>query len=259
VAELCLTSARLPVPHGFTTRAGGISKGPYTSLNLGGAGGDDPAHVAENLRRVAGDAGVSPGALRTVAQVHGRAVLAAPPPEEGEQVPVPFGEADALWTDRPQTAVGVRTADCVPLLLVDPVGRRVAAVHSGWRGTDQKVAASAVEALVAEGSRPQDLLAAIGPCIQVCCYRVSEELAERFALAFGDEVVERVGGEARLDLPRAVRRTLEGSGLRADQLDVMPYCTACDPLTFFSHRRDQGVTGRHLAYVVCRFPAQGGG
>jgi YfiH family protein len=140
----------------------------------------------------------------------------------------------------------------VPILLVDPQGRRVAAVHSGWRGTDARIVARAVESLVARGSRPERLLAAVGPCIQRCCYVVSEELGERFTRGFGPEVVAR-GGEVKLDLSRAVRDTLLGAGLKAAHVDVLPDCTACDGSRFFSHRRDAGLTGRHLNFVVHRF------
>jgi YfiH family protein len=148
--------------------------------------------------------------------------------------------------------MGVRTADCVPLLLVDPRGHRVAAVHSGWRGTHARIAARAVEALAARGSRPADLLAVVGPAIGPCCYRVSSELAEQFESAFGAEVVRR-GSAPSLDLPLAVALTLTGVGVEPNRVEVMPHCTHCQPERFFSHRRDAGVTGRHLAYVTCVF------
>jgi YfiH family protein len=158
-----------------------------------------------------------------------------------------------LRTERPEHWDAVGPADCVPVLLVDPEGRRVAAVHSGWRGTDARIAARAVESLVARGSRPERLLAAVGPCIQRCCYVVSEDLGARFSAGFGSEVVVREGGDVRLDLTRAVRDTLLGAGLKAAHVEVLPHCTACDADRFFSHRRDAGRTGRHLNYVVHRF------
>jgi polyphenol oxidase len=138
----------------------------------------------------------------------------------------------------------------VPVLLVDPDGRRVAAVHSGWRGTEAHICARAVEALVAQGARPERLLAAVGPSIRRCCYQVSEELGARFSARFGAEVVAREGAEVRLDLARAVRDTLLGSGLGQANVEVLPQCTACDAGRFFSHRRDGGRTGRHLNFVM---------
>ena len=246
-------SALLPVPHGFATRAGGVSEGAYASLNLGFAVGDSRERVEENHRRLAAAADSALDALHTVKQVHGDRVVEAGAGEGTGALRPPEGEADALWTERPEHWVAVGTADCVPVLLVDPQGRRVAAVHSGWRGTDARIVARAVESLVARGSRPERLLAAVGPSIQRCCYVVSEELGQRFTTRFGAEVVAREAGEIRLDLARSVRDTLLGVGLKAAHVDVLPECTACDASRFFSHRRDAGHTGRHLNFVVHRF------
>lgn len=247
-----LTSRLLPMPHGFSVRQGGVSQGAYRSLNLGFAGGDDAGSVRENHRRLAEAAGFSLPALHVVSQVHGDAVLKVDEAPESEALKA-RGEADALWTSRAGAAVGIRTADCVPILIADPEGRRVAAVHSGWRGTDLRITARAVEALVREGARPERLVAAVGPAIQRCCYEVSEELALRFRARFGDEVVAHDGGRWRLDLARAVKQTLRQVGVPEDRIDVLPECTACDAERFFSHRRDKGVTGRHLSFAVCRF------
>lgn len=248
-----VTSALLPVPHGFATRAGGVSEGPYASLNLGFAVGDLRDRVEENHRRLAVVAGAALEALHTVKQVHGDRVVEVGAGEGTGTLRPPEGEADALWTERPEHWVAVGTADCVPVLLVDPEGRRVAAVHSGWRGTEARIVARTVESLVARGSRPERLLAAVGPCIQRCCYVVSEDLGQRFTAGFGPEVVVREGADVRLDLARAVRDTLLGAGLKAAHVEVLPHCTACDADRFFSHRRDAGLTGRHLNFVVHRF------
>ncbi|MBU8900469.1 peptidoglycan editing factor PgeF [Corallococcus sp. H22C18031201] len=248
-----VTSSLLPVPHGFSTREGGVSEGPYASLNLGFAVGDARERVEENHRRLAQAAGAALGALGRVSQVHGDRVLEARGrPDDGGLRPV-LGEADALWTEEEGGWVAVGTADCVPVLLVDPDGRRVAAVHSGWRGTDADISARVVEVLVARGARPDRLLAAVGPCIQRCCYEVSPELAERFTRRFGPDVVTPHATHPHLDLPFAVRRTLLTAGLLSAHVDVLQACTACDAARFFSHRRDAGRTGRHLNFVVRRF------
>ena len=249
-AAVFLTSRLLPFRHGFATRAGGVSEGPYASLNLGFAVGDARERVEENFRRLAEAAGIPASAFVTASQVHGDRVLRAAEPAPGDLPGPPQAEADALWTDRPAVAVGVKTADCVPILIGDPDGGRVAAVHSGWRGTELRIVARAVEVLAAAGSRPARLVAAIGPAIHPCCYEVSEELAERFARALGEEVVARAFPRPHLDLPAAVRRTLEQSGVPTERIDVLPCCTACDGERFFSHRRDRGVSGRHLSFVV---------
>ncbi|MBN8232981.1 peptidoglycan editing factor PgeF [Corallococcus macrosporus] len=246
-----LTSALLPVPHGFATRAGGVSEGPYASLNLGFSVGDERAHVEENHRRLAQAAGAKLGALCRVSQVHGDTVLEARGGADEVLRPT-LGEADALWTEGEGSWVAVGTADCVPVLIVDPRGGRVAAVHSGWKGTDLEISARAVEALVARGSQPEHLLAAVGPCIQACCYEVSAELGERFRARFGPDVV-REGPKPHLDLPSAVKASLLKAGLKPGQVDVLQACTACERDRFFSHRRDAGRTGRHLNFVVHRF------
>lgn len=252
VAVPLLVSQLLQISHGFTTRAGGVSEGPYASLNLGWSVGDLAQSVAENTRRVARGAGVAPFELLSPSQIHGDVVLEAPEPDPHAET-TDCGRADALWTSRRGTAVAVRAADCVPILLADPRGRRVAAVHSGWRGTELRIAARAVEALADHGSDPASLLAAIGPCIQVCCYKVSGDLAQRFARSFGERVIAPRGGEAHLDLARSVRTTLENAGIPRDQIDVLPDCTSCDASRFFSHRRDGGITGRQMAFAVCDF------
>ncbi|RKG92996.1 peptidoglycan editing factor PgeF [Corallococcus sp. CA053C] len=246
-----LTSALLPVPHGFTTRAGGVSEGPYASLNLRFSIGDERSRVEENHRRLAQAAGAKLGALCRVSQVHGDVVLEARGAPDDELRPT-LGEADALWTEEEGTWVAVGTADCVPVLLVDPEGRRVAAVHSGWKGTELEISARTVEALAARGSRPERLLAAVGPCIQACCYEVSPELGDRFRARFGPDVV-REGVKPHLDLPRAVKASLVKAGLKPTHVDVLQACTACERERFFSHRRDAGLTGRHLNFVLHRF------
>lgn len=246
-----LTSALIRAPHGFPTREGGVSEGPFASLNAALSVGDERARVEENLRRLAGAAGVDVSRLLTVSQVHGEVVLEARAAGAPGAVAPPLGEADALWTQEPGVAVGVRTADCLPILFEDPVGHRVAAAHAGWRGVLAEIAARTVAALAAAGSRPGDLRVAVGPCIQRCCFEVDGDLPERFERAFGAGVVARVAGKEKrhLDLPLAVKRTLLRAGVPEAQLERVSACTACDR-RFFSHRRDRGVTGRHLSFIT---------
>lgn len=236
-----ITSTLLGVPHGFPTRVGGVSTGVWASLNAGGSVGDAPAAVELNLGLLAQEAQVPRERLFGVTQVHGDAVVEAPV--------APQVEADALWSGRAGDAVGVKTADCVPILIVDPRGRRVAAVHAGWRGALAEIAARTVEALQRAGSQPSDLRVAIGPAIGACCYAVGEDLIARFAARFPPAVC--VDGQ-KLDLKRAVRITLERAGVPRAQIDDVGLCTACDA-RFFSHRRDRGQTGRHLSFVSCVF------
>src|SRR5262249_29380507 len=157
-------------------RSGGVSEGKRSSLDLGPAGDAGP-DVRENRLRLARAAGLSSEALVLADQIHGTRVVRGRPGETPE--------ADALWTDAADTWVGIRTRDCVPILLSSADGGRVAAVHSGWRGTAGRIAEVAVATLAREGAEPATLCAAIGPCIGVCCYEVGEDLATRFIDAFG--------------------------------------------------------------------------
>ncbi len=251
-----VTSRLLPVPHGFSTRDGGVSTGSFASLNLGLSVGDERAHVEENLRRLAASAGVPPALMLCVSQVHGDRLLdaGARTAQAPDALTPPLGEADALACAEPGVAVGVKTADCVPILLVDPTGRQVAAVHSGWRGTQLRIVHKVARRLVETGAREQTLLAAIGPCIRACCYEVSDELAETFRSTFGPSAAVRRGARWHLDLVQVVEDTLLAAGLARGQIDTgTAECTACDARRFFSHRRDGGRTGRHVSFAVCKF------
>ena len=237
---LFLTSKLLTaagIPHGFSLRTGGVSLSPYDSLNLGFSVGDQPEAVNENLRRLREAAGVK-GEIATATQVHGdrivdqdlRELLAASEPQ-------PEG-ADALISQT--AAVGVRAADCVPVLLA--AGDKVAAVHSGWRGSKLKIAGRVARALHGEP------VAAIGPCIGVCCYEVSEDLAAQFREQFG---AAAIGEKRHLDLRFCVEAALREAGVT--RIEQVPGCTSCDTGSFFSHRRDKGRTGRLLSFIA---PAQ---
>jgi hypothetical protein len=241
--------AKAGVPHGFSLRDGGISSGPFASLNLGASVGDHPEAVKENTRRLAEAAGFSPDAFVTVAQVHGDRVVEAP--GEVELTNGRRTEADAVVTARPGLAPAVRTADCVPLLLWAPDAGAVAAVHVGWRGAKARVAARAVEALAARyRASPAQILAAVGPSIRACCYEVSADLAAEFTREFGALAVAGNHARPHLDLVHVVRATLAAVGVAEDRVDVVGACTSDDRKRFFSHRRDHGNTGRHLAFIA---------
>jgi len=168
-------------------------------------------------------------------QVHGAAVVRVSAPGH-------FGDGDALVTDQPGLWLEIRTADCVPLLIADPARRVVAAVHAGWRGTDARIAAAAVGALAREwGSRPSELLVAIGPSIGGCCFAVGEEVAARFA-----GHITRTEPQACVDLVSANREQLAAAGV--EQIDALGLCTVCEPERFHSFRRDKGA-GRMVAGI----------
>jgi polyphenol oxidase len=220
----------------FTTRLGGVSEGPYSSLNLGRKSGDEVARVDEN-RRIACDAiGADLEKLALNYQVHSPLVLQAAPAMRGDH-------ADGLWTDEPGLPILAMSADCLPLALARADASRpaVAVLHAGWRGLLAGIAASGAQAL--GGGM---LTAAIGPGIGPCCYEVGEEVAAPFRQRFGDDVVQ----QGRLDLWTSAERALRAAGV--ERVDRFDRCTACEPETFFSHRRDAGRTGRQgvIAYLV---------
>lgn len=220
----------------FTTRVGGVSEGPYASLNLGRKSGDVPERADEN-RRIACEAiGADLEKLALNYQVHSTRVLRAVPAMRGEH-------ADGLWTDEPGLPILAMSADCLPIVLVRTGMEKpaVAVLHAGWKGLLAGIVESGATAL-GNGT----LTAAIGPGIGPCCYEVGEEVAAPFRERFGDDVVR----ERRLDLWTSAERALQAAGVgRVDRFDR---CTACEPETFFSHRRDAGRTGRQgvIAYVT---------
>ena len=206
----------------FTTREGGVSEGPYASLNLGLRTGDDTARVAENRRRACSELGADPARLAFNRQRHSSSILRAEPDAPGR-------DGDGLWTDEPGVPLLALTADCLPVAIASTNGRRaLAVVHAGWRGLAAGVVESAVEAL---GSGPA--AAVIGPAIGPCCYEVGPEVAARF-----DPDLIRDG---ILDLWSAGERALRRAGV--DHVDRFDLCTRCRDDLFFSHRRQGRVRG----------------
>ncbi|MBI5542372.1 MAG: peptidoglycan editing factor PgeF [Deltaproteobacteria bacterium] len=249
---MLLTTGRLPLCHGFSTREGGVSEGPFASLNLGRSVGDEPARVAENARRLAARVGLTPSQLVCANQVHGERLLEVETATPGVDMPPAIGDADGLFTRARRVALCIRTADCVPVLLYAPEVPAIAAVHAGWRGAVLSIPGKAVAELGNRyGAVPARMLAAIGPSIRSCCYEVGEEVAAQFEARFGPGLTVRCAGEGpRLDLVEACRRSLMAVGVQGCNIDVLPHCTACSPALFFSHRRDQGRSGRHLSFLA---------
>jgi YfiH family protein len=191
------------------------------------------------------------GGIATARQVHGNRVVAA----DGREILPPTEEqaegADAVVALDPGAAVGVRVADCFPVLLYAEDKGIAAAVHSGWRGTRLSIAARGVRALQhVTGADPHRVLAAIGPGIGRCCYEVSPDLAQLFRDRFGPEVIDDNKPKPHLDLRMCVERTLLKAGVPPERIEQVPGCTSCDIGSFFSYRRDKGATGRHLAFIV---------
>lgn len=240
--------------HGFSLRTGGVSEAPYDSLNLGRAVGDDPAAVEANHRRFAEAVGFDPAALYEVSQVHGATVHVVGP--DDDPVALRRAEGDALVAPAadPAVAVGVRVADCIPLLLADPVTGAVAAVHAGWRGTVARIVDAAIDCLEREArAQARDLIAVLGPHIRVEAFEVGEDVAARIAAeAHGEDVIRRGADKPHVDLARVVRAQLLARGLTEAHVDDVGGCTQTEPDRFFSYRRDGKRSGRHLGAIVAR-------
>jgi YfiH family protein len=232
------------VPEGyrvaFTTRLGGVSEGAFESLNLGILTEDDPDRVVENRRRLCEAVGADADTATMAWQVHGSAVTEARP--KGILERTVFDQCDGLWSDRPGQAMALVTADCFPVAIARAEGGKpgLCVLHVGWRGLLEGIVASGTGAL---GEGP--LTAAIGPGIGACCYEVGEEVAGPFRERFGDDVVV----DGRLDLGGATEQALREAGLAS--VVRSSHCTACEPELFFSHRREQGRTGRQgvIAFI----------
>lgn len=230
--------------HGFTTRFGGVSTGPYGSLNLGRGTGDAPASVEENHRSLATAAGFDLERLATPQrQVHGATVVRA------DRVADAGCDCDAVVSATPGLVLGVRTADCVPVLLWDPASGMAGAVHAGWRGVAAAIVPAAVKAM---DVAPARIRAAIGPAIGLCCYEVDAATAAQVRAAAPEAATQPTkAGHVRIDLRAGVAGQLVRAGVAASAIAETGGCTACDPGSrFFSHRRDRGVTGRHLSFIV---------
>jgi YfiH family protein len=224
-----------------TTRAGGVSAGPYESLNLGLAVRDDPAAVVENRRRVAAAIGADLGDFVFSRQVHGRGVRVVDAKDRGtgalaydESVP----EADVLVTADPSVVLAILTADCLPVVLHDPVAGVLGAVHAGWRGTVARACAAGVEEMASLGASPGSIIACLGPAIGANRYQVGDDVAQAARSALGaraDAVVKPDGtGRWLFDLATANRLVLREAGLADGNIHTTPRVTGDG--TFFSDR-----------------------
>lgn len=237
--------------HAFFTRSGGVSSGPYESLNFSVAVGDLANNVQENLARAARALGVTPERVYFLSQVHGAEVKLLEGGEDRHEVLHERGDAVAALCG--DLACAVRVADCAPVLIGDKTSGAVAAIHAGWRGVVAGVVAAAVRRLRAEVGEGE-LVAAIGPHISVANFEVSEDVAEKLAGASPDpDVVDRTRGpRPHVDLRRILRAQLRQLGLADTAIDDVGGCTVGDPRLYFSFRRDGRQSGRHLAAIVPR-------
>jgi YfiH family protein len=222
---------------GVSTRHGGFSKVPYSTLNLGVHTDDPPEVIAQNLSLFCADLGVSPSDLARSYQVHGDKIWVTG--RAGYQ-----SGFDAMISVQPGVFAGVGIADCTPILLADPVTRVCAAIHAGWKGTVSQIVHKTAKRMIENrGSNPTDILAYIGPCISFAHFEVGDEVAAQFDAAFKS----RKGNKWHVDLKAANAAQLQSLGIQ--QIEIDPACTVENNADFFSHRTEKGVTGRMLALI----------
>lgn len=237
------------VKHGIFTRHGGKSQAPWASLNVGGTVGDDLTAVRENHALMYETLGVRGDRSCTVWQVHGADVVVALGPVEGRRW---LAQADSIITNQPETPLVMRYADCLPILFYDPVQSAVGIAHAGWRGTVGGVGSNTVRAMsIHFGSQPEDIQAIVGPGISQDCFQVGEEVVEAFKATYesADDLIRRdpADGTAYIDLWEANRRDLIGAGVQ--HVEIVPICTYQNTDLFFSHRGENGKTGRFGAVI----------
>ena len=233
----------LPLFHAVITRQGGFSQEPFSSLNFGGTVGDDPNDVLKNHQKTFEFLGIPFSSRFDVWQVHGADILCADAPRNQN---TGFQKADGILTDNPGVSLFMRFADCVPILLADPNKRVIGIVHAGWQGTALQISRVAVERMKEKyGSDPDDIFAGIGPSICPSCYQVGEEVLSSFTKSFG-KAAEKFfllqQGKLYLDLWEANRFTLALSGVK--NIEIAGLCTAENLDDWFSHRAENGKTGR---------------
>lgn len=241
--------------HCFSTRFGGVSRGILSSLNLGTHRGDHPGNVLENYRRLGAAAGFDPKRTVFTKQIHSDIVERVGASECGRGLIRPVEQGcDGLVTNEPNVALTVFSADCTPVLLFDPVHRAIGAVHAGWRGTAAAIAAKAVEKMNREfGTDPEDVCAAIGPCIGPCCFETDADVPEAMRASFGsaaEDFIRPVGQKYYVNLKEMNALALRRIGVK--KIDIAKECTACQPERFWSHRRVGGERGSLAAIIMLR-------
>ncbi len=236
------------IVHGIFTRKGGISPQPWASLNLGGTVGDTRENVIENRRRIYQAMGRPVESIFDVWQVHSADVICT---EKPRPLNAPHEKADAILTNNPDITLFMRFADCVPILLHDPVRKVVGIVHAGWMGTVNKVLAQTILTMIEKyGSNPGDIIAGIGPSIGPDHYQVGEDVIEKVKIAFGNQAEElliNLNGHSYFNLWRANGILLQHAGVTS--VEVSGLCTACDTNRWYSHRAEAGKTGRFGAFI----------
>jgi YfiH family protein len=242
------------VRHGFTTRFGGVSEGKFSSLNLAVGRGDERARVLRNYDLVCGALGISAENLVFSAQVHGEEIRAVSRADaKGDIFADSRYRADALITNERGVPLIIFVADCIPILLYDPVARAVGAVHAGWRGTVLDIAGKTARRLQSEyGARPETTLAAVGAGIGACCFETGTEVPDAVRALAGidaEAYIQRRNGRDFVDLKGVNRTLLLRAGLRPENISVSDECVMCQSDKYWSHRATRGERGAQAGIV----------
>ncbi len=245
----------IPTRHGFSTRVGGVSSVPHTeSLNLAFGRGDDEGTVIRNLQLFAEAVEIRAESVVSRRQIHSARVVYADKTMCGEGY---FRESnekcDGYVTDLEGVALGVKTADCVPILFCEPDAKVIGAVHAGWRGTASGIAGECVREMEKLGADKQKIRAAVGAAIHFCCYEVGEDFRESVISLAGEkmarEFIRPLGDKLHADIVGMNRKILLESGVRDENLDICEKCTCCEPTRFYSHRHSHGLRGTMLSVI----------
>lgn len=241
--------------HAISTRLGGESKSPYLSLNLGLHTGDDLNVVQQNRKLFCQAVGMDYNKVVTAEQIHGANVVAVGAQHAGKGVndfATAIKGTDALITNEPDLSLMLFFADCVPVLILDPIRKAIGLCHAGWKGTVAKIAQKTILAMQSEyGTRPEDCLVGIAPSIGPCCYEVDSQVANQFKEQFVNwtDMLQPCQSKWKLNLWLANQQQLSEIGVKDQNIIISKVCTACNKDLFFSYRAEQGITGRIAAAI----------
>ncbi|MEN6318694.1 MAG: peptidoglycan editing factor PgeF [Syntrophaceae bacterium] len=243
------------VTHAFCTRKGGTSTGKFSSLNFSIREGDSAENVRQNWEVLAEAFNMETEQFFVVNQVHGDSILLIDQPVRNIGIHQPH-KYDAIITDQQGLAIGIKTADCVPIFFVDTVKNIVGVAHAGWRGTAMNIAVKVVKTLMNRfSSHADDIIAVIGPAIGACCYQVDEIVFNAMEKHNNRDAVFHAclqEGQWMLDLPLANKLQIIGSGISQENVFTADYCTSCNTDIWYSHRGEGGNTGRQLNFIMLK-------